>query len=101
MKEPPIYDAYPTYEERLVIPHAPRFVPDEMKGNLAALRKAKGLTQAGLAKEAGIPLRAIQKYEGGECALKNITLEKAVRLADALDIEPRDLLAAEDKEMEA
>lgn len=67
---------------------------------LSDYRKAKGLTQAGLAKAADIPLRALQKYEGGECSLKNMTLDKAVRLADALDIEPRDLLLL-DKEMEA
>ena len=59
---------------------------------LSDYRKAKGLTQAGLAKAADIPLRALQKYESGECPLKNITLDKAVRLADARDIEPRDLL---------
>ena len=58
---------------------------------LSEYRKAKGMTQAGLAKASGVPLRAIQKYEGGECEPENMTLGRAVRLADALGIEPRDL----------
>lgn len=85
-------DKHPKPRERLATSHKTRAVPDEIKGDLAALRKLQGLTQAGLAKAADIPLRAIQKYESGECAINNMTLDKAIRLADALSVEPRDLL---------
>lgn len=74
--------------ERLSIPHANHAAPVD----LATLRKTRGMTQTELAKAVGIPLRALQKYESGECALKNMTLDKAVRLADTLGIDPRDLL---------
>ena len=85
-------DKYSEPHERPAPSRATETVPDEIKGDLAALRKLQGLTQAGLAKAADIPLRAIQKYESGECAIKNMTLDKAIRLADALGVEPRDLL---------
>ena len=65
---------------------------------LADYRKAKGLTQAGLAEATGIPLRTIQKYEGGEYAVKNMTLAFAVKIADALGIDPRELLKLETPE---
>lgn len=52
-----------------------------------ALRKArvaKNLTQTQLAKKAGFTMRAVQYWEQGR---KNITLENAVRLLDALGLE--------------
>ena len=57
------------------------------------LRKAKGLTQAALAERAGLPLRTVQKYEGGEYKAENMTLGNALKLAAALGCEPRDLIA--------
>lgn len=56
------------------------------------LRKAKGLTQRALADKVGIPLRTVQKYEGGECAIENMTLGMAARLATALECTIEDLM---------
>lgn len=64
-----------------------------MQGNkISNRRKELGLTQTDLANAAGVPMRAIQKYENGETKVKNMTLEYAIRLADALSIDPRELL---------
>lgn len=56
------------------------------------LRKAKGLTQQALATAAGVPLRAIQKYENGETQVENMTLGNAVKIAAALGVQPQDLI---------
>ena len=56
------------------------------------LRKAQGLTQGALASASGLNIRQIQKIEAGEILTKNITLENAVRLANALGVEPADLI---------
>lgn len=64
-----------------------------MQGNkISSRRKELGLTQTYLANAARVPMRAIQKYENGETKVKNMTLEYAIRLADALGVEPRELL---------
>ncbi|MBR4039394.1 MAG: helix-turn-helix transcriptional regulator [Clostridia bacterium] len=59
---------------------------------LKELRRAKGLTQMGLAELVGVPFRTIQKYEAGNINMANVTLEKAVKLAQALGIRPEELL---------
>lgn len=64
-----------------------------MQGNkISNRRKELGLTQTDLANAARVPMRAIQKYENGETKVKNMTLEYAIRLTDALGVEPRELL---------
>lgn len=60
---------------------------------IAFLRKSAALTQRELADRAEVGVRAIQKYEYGECEIGNMTLSAAVRIADALGVSnPRDLL---------
>lgn len=51
---------------------------------LKRVREAKGLTKTELAKRSGFTLRAVQYWEQGR---KNITLENATRLLDALGME--------------
>lgn len=51
---------------------------------LRQAREAKGLTKTELAKRSGFTLRAVQYWEQGR---KNITLENATRLLDALGLE--------------
>lgn len=53
---------------------------------VAYWRKQRGLTQAALAKSAGINIRLLQKIEYGEHALSNTTLKTAFALADALSV---------------
>lgn len=51
---------------------------------LRQARKAQGLTKTELAKRSGFTLRAVQYWEQGR---KNITLENAALLLDALGLE--------------
>ena len=51
---------------------------------LRQAREAQGLTKTELAKRSGFTLRAVQYWEQGR---KNITLENATRLLDALGLE--------------
>ena len=62
--------------------------------SLKALRKAKGLTQHALADITGMNIRQIQKIESGESNIRNITFENGIALAEALGVEPKDLLSA-------
>lgn len=39
-----------------------------------------------------MPVRAIQKYEGGEYKISGMTLRYALMLCDALEIDPHTLL---------
>lgn len=59
---------------------------------LRQLRSDAGLTQRALADAAEINIRQIQKIEAGDIRPENLTLGTAVRLADALGVEPKDLL---------
>jgi len=60
--------------------------------NIQVLRKAAGLTQSALADAAGMNIRQIQKLESGEIQIDNITLRNGLRLADALGVNPYDLI---------
>ena len=51
---------------------------------LRKARRAKNLTQTQLAEKAGFTMRAVQYWEHGT---KNITLENAAKLLDALGME--------------
>lgn len=62
---------------------------------LRELRQRQGLTQKALAEAANLPLRTVQKYEGDECSLSNMTLAKALRLADVLGVHPAELIRKE------
>lgn len=58
--------------------------------NIRRLRKAKGLTQEQLAHEARLATRYLA---GVERAQENVTLKYLVKIADALGVEPGELLA--------
>jgi len=61
-----------------------------LAGRLAEYREDKGLSQAALAKKAGVKQQYISDIERRK---RNPTLRSLVALADALDVQPRDLLA--------
>ena len=63
-----------------------------MSNNLKDLRMAAGLTQAELAQKSGINLRMIQYYEQGFKDLNKAAFETGLKLAEALDCDPRDLI---------
>ena len=56
------------------------------------LRKAAGLTQQALGDAVSMNLRQIQKLESGEYQIGNITFKNGVALAEALGVEPKELL---------
>jgi transcriptional regulator with XRE-family HTH domain len=57
--------------------------------NIRRLRKDRGLTQEHLAHEAGVAMRYVAGIERAE---ENVSLRYLVKLADALGVEPADLL---------
>lgn len=59
---------------------------------LKEYRTAAGMTQQQLADASGVNSRQIQRIENGDGKMSNVTLGNAVKLADALNIDPRDLL---------
>lgn len=61
-------------------------------GKLARLRVERGLGQRELADASGVNIRQIQGLESETLKMENISLKNALRLADALGIEPRELL---------
>ncbi|MBW3089586.1 helix-turn-helix domain-containing protein [Bifidobacterium miconisargentati] len=54
---------------------------------LKELREAKGWTQSQLAKASGVPQPVISAYENGAKDWRNMPLERALALADALGCE--------------
>lgn len=66
-----------------------------MKSKYNALKQFRadaGLTQQQLADAAGVNIRLVQKVEGGEAKAENLTAKNLLALADALNIDPRDLI---------
>lgn len=63
-----------------------------MSNNLKELRLKAGLTQAALAEKAGVNLSMIQFYEQGFKDLNKAAFETGLRIAEALDCDPRDLI---------
>ena len=57
--------------------------------NIRDARRRKGLAQEALAHESGVARSYVSTIERG---LANLTLDHLVRLADILDVEPRDLV---------
>lgn len=55
-------------------------------------RQGIGLTQQQLADAAGVNIRLVQKVEGGEAEAGNLTAKNLLALADALDVDPNDLI---------
>lgn len=66
--------------------------------NLAKIRKARGLSQRQLATLSAVHHIQIAKLESGERPIANIRLSTAIALADALNVDVRDLLDAESPE---
>lgn len=71
-----------------VMPHGPRSVPD-LAGRIAQLRKARRLSQAELAKAAGVSQGTISAYEHGA---KEPGASVVARLAKALGVSADELL---------
>lgn len=59
---------------------------------LRAARAAAKLTQKQLADAAGVNIRLVQKVEGGESYAGNLAARNLLALADALKIDPHDLI---------
>jgi transcriptional regulator with XRE-family HTH domain len=63
-----------------------------METKLARLRKERKLTQAQLAEKSGVHKVAIARLECGERPIINLRLSTALALADALQVDPHQLL---------
>ena len=59
---------------------------------ITRLRKEKKLTQAQLAEKAGMHAQALAKLERGERPIANLRFSTALALADALQVDPHQLL---------
>ena len=55
-------------------------------------RERRGMTQTRLSELSGVSRISIVRYENGVMDVRNMTLENAQKLADALDCDPRDFL---------
>lgn len=60
-----------------------------MRIRIGEIRKAKGITQGDLAKKLGISSPYLHQLERG---LRNITMERQEQIAQALGVDPRDLV---------
>lgn len=59
---------------------------------LRNLRLARGLTQKQLSADVGMNISQIQKIESGTNRIENITLKNGLALADALGVDPHELI---------
>lgn len=62
------------------------------KETLKKIRKASGLTQKQLSELCGVNVRQIQRVESGDSDAGNLTARNILAIADALGIDPRDLI---------
>lgn len=60
--------------------------------NLEWARRGAGITQAKVAQAAGVNPRLIQKVECGEALAGNLTARNLLSIADALNVDIRDLI---------
>lgn len=67
-----------------------------MNNRLKELRQAAGISQAELAKRSGVNKRMIEHYEQGFKDLSKAAFETGLRIAEALEADPRDLLPKKD-----
>lgn len=63
-----------------------------MSNNLKELRQKAGLTQAQLAEKSGVNIRMVQYYESGFKDLNKAAFETGLKIAEALECDPRDLI---------
>jgi transcriptional regulator with XRE-family HTH domain len=61
---------------------------------LRELRKGKGMTLKALSEKSGVHQVRIAQYEAGKFKVENMSLRNALKLSEALDCHPRDLLAS-------
>ena len=66
---------------------------------IARLLKERGMSQAQLASKSGMHVQALAKIERGERPTANLRLSTALALADALDVDPHELIDSEDIEI--
>lgn len=59
---------------------------------LKELRLSAGMSRAQLSEASGVNARQIQRIENGEGDMSNVTLANAIKLADALGVDVRDLI---------
>ncbi len=59
---------------------------------LKGARLAAGLTQHQLAEKSGVNVRQIQRVESGTSSAGNLTAKNLLALADALGVDPHDLV---------
>lgn len=83
--------------ELVPIPGLP-LVQEDYKTNLQYYRNLKRITQAELAKRAGVNLRTLQGYEQGRKNINNAQTATVSRLATVLGVSVQDLLENENRE---
>lgn len=59
---------------------------------LRDFRVSAGMTQQQLSDASGVNIRQIQRVEGGESSIDNVSAKNLLALSDALGVEPRQLL---------
>lgn len=64
--------------------------------SLKAKRLERGMTMTELAKASSVHIVKIAQIESGKIDPANMTLRNAVKLADALHVDPRELLKEEE-----
>lgn len=70
--------------------------------SLRELRLKRGLTQSQLGEKVGVSQQRLAEYELGKRPIRNMTLDNALRICDALRVSnPRKLLDADTKESES
>ncbi len=75
--------------------HAPGVhpgLPSTGAMTIRAARQAAGLTQQQLADKSGVNIRQIQRVESGSSSAENLTAKNFLALADALGVDPHDLI---------
>jgi len=65
--------------------------------HLRRIRTAQGLTQEAVARRAGLAVRHVQKIEAAQL---NLTLKSLAKLANALGVDPGELLSETNREDE-
>lgn len=59
---------------------------------MQVIRKERGFSQAHLAELTGIKKRQLEKLDNGENSINRAAAETVLKIADALGVDPRDLM---------
>lgn len=62
---------------------------------LKEIRNDLRISREELEKRSGVPARAIKAYESGQVALENASYIAVIKLAKALEVEPKDLFGGD------